>query len=84
MERLFLFYNFANSASSIFRNSLKVSPLKPNLNVSNGITSAGAMLPRLTFGPNNLINQICCDFCGASQRIFSPGTLVMISSIKSL
>src|SRR5690606_37925317 len=45
---------------SMPRKCRNVSPRKPRRMVSNGITSLGAMLPRLTLAPNNLINHTCC------------------------
>jgi hypothetical protein len=37
------------------KKKLNVSLLNPNLNVSNGMISFGAILPRLTLAPTNLI-----------------------------
>ena len=47
--------------------SFNVSPRRPSRSVSSGITSSGGMLPRLTDGPNCLMNQACAAFDGASK-----------------
>ena len=51
-----------------------VSPRSPRRSVSSGMTSSGGMLPRLTDGPNCLMNQACAAFDGASKMTFSIPT----------
>src|SRR6185503_4803164 len=64
------------------RRSSIVSARRPSRSVSSGITSAGAMLPRLTSAPKCLMNQACCSFCGASKSSLLIGTSCTISSIR--
>ena len=46
-----------------------MSPRRPRRSVASGITSSGEMLPRLTDGPNSLMNHACAAFDGASKTI---------------
>ena len=64
--------------------SFNVSPRSPSRSVSSGITSSGGMLPRLTDGPNCLMNQACAAFDGASKTTFSTPTALAISPISSV
>ena len=48
--------------------SVAVSARKPSRNVVSGRTSSGAMLARLTRGPNRLISHACWSLRGDSNR----------------
>ena len=48
------------------------------------MTSSGGMLPRLTDGPNSLMNQLCAAFDGASKMTFAGPTASAISAISSV
>ena len=64
--------------------SFSVSPRRPRRSVSSGITSSGGMLPRLTDGPNCLMNHAWAAFVGASKMMFAGPTTFAISPISSV
>ena len=49
-----------------------------NLNNPINLISLCDIFPKFTLAPKSLINQTCCCFIGASQRIFSDGTFLII------
>src|SRR5438132_155345 len=59
-----------------------VSARRPWRIVSRAMTSAGAMLPRLTLVPKCLISQTCCAFCGASNISRVVSIWLSISSMS--
>ena len=59
-----------------FKKWLKVSPLNPSLIVSNGITSFGAILPKLTLGINFQYNAKELNMIGS--KLFLLFTIVTV------